>query len=340
MHVNVGGKNTDVQFLSRDALTLYPFADASICVCDEHTERIEGIPERRVVVLPAGEEHKSILSVQRILDAALETGLARDSSFIAFGGGVVCDMTAFAASIYMRGAPLTLIPTTLLSMVDASIGGKTGIDYGGCKNIVGTFYPAEVVIICIELLFSLPEPEYRSGLAEVLKHGLLKGGQLLSLLEEKREAILAREPDILHEVIFRSLTVKKEYIEADPFEVGVRSHLNLGHTFAHGLESSLRFSGVSHGDAVAWGIARAMETGLALGITDRAYAARVSKLLASYGFRLSYPEAERSVIMSAMQHDKKKREGQVRFVLQKAEADTLTMPVPDNVLESVFKDMK
>jgi len=340
MYVNVGGKNTNVQFLSRDELAQYSFADASICVCDEHTEQIEGVPERRVIVLPAGEEHKSILSIQRILDTAVEARLARDSSFIAFGGGVVCDMTAFAASIYMRGARLTLIPTTLLSMVDASIGGKTGIDYGGCKNIVGTFYPAEVVIICIELLFSLPEAEYRSGLAEVLKHGLLKGGQLLSLLEEKREAILAREPDILHEVIFRSLTVKKEYIEADPFEAGVRSHLNLGHTFAHGLESSLGFSGVSHGDAVAWGVAKAMETGLALGITDRAYATRVSKLLASYGFRLSYPEAEPIVIMSAMQHDKKKREGQVRFVLQKAEADTLTMPVPDSVLESVLKDIK
>ncbi|HOV65122.1 MAG TPA: 3-dehydroquinate synthase, partial [Spirochaetia bacterium] len=112
MYVNVGGKNTNVQFLSRDELAQYSFADASICVCDEHTERIEGVPERRVIVLPAGEEHKSILSVQRILDTALEARLARDSSFIAFGGGVVCDMTAFAASIYMRGARLTLIPTT------------------------------------------------------------------------------------------------------------------------------------------------------------------------------------------------------------------------------------
>ena len=150
-----------------------------------------------------GENNKNISSVMKIVDAALKKGLGRDSSVLAFGGGVVCDIAAFAASLYMRGIGLVLVPTTLLSMVDASIGGKTGVDYSGLKNIIGSFYPAEQVLICVDLLSSLPDTEYRSGLAEVIKHGLLKGGDFLFFLEQNIKPVLSRDGEFL-ELVYDS----------------------------------------------------------------------------------------------------------------------------------------
>lgn len=338
IQVNVGGRETVVRFLSREDLVRHSFSGTYISVCDEHTESLLRFGEKPYdLVLPPGEEHKNLLSVQSILDTALSSGCARDSLILALGGGVICDMAGFAASVFMRGMRLILVPSTLLSMVDASIGGKTGIDYGGFKNMVGSFYPAEEVLICVDLLGSLPESEYRSGLAEVLKHGFLKGGKFLSFLESERAAVLSRHPDALRGIVFDSLAVKKEYIETDPFERGIRSHLNLGHTFGHALESVLGFSGVSHGAAVAWGMALAMDAGLALGITESSYAERVKELLSSYGFRLSFPAVDVSDLIAAMKADKKKKGGEVRFVLQECEARTLTRLIPDEVLASVLK---
>lgn len=287
-------------------------------------------------VVPPGEQYKSRKTVEEISAWALNQGAGRDAVFVAVGGGVVCDLTAFVASIYMRGVPVILVPTTLLSMVDASIGGKTGINFKGYKNILGSFHPAQEVRIIHEVLHSLPEREYFSGLAEVIKHGLLRTGELFDLLSGHTERIIRRDNDLMEEVIYQSLLVKKWYIEQDPREQGIRGHLNLGHTFAHALESVGDFSTWTHGEAVAWGIAKAMETGLLLEITDAYYAKKVDGILRSFGYQLEIPGLDVDELIRIMGQDKKKKDGQVKFVLQKDHGSTVFSEVPEAIMRRVL----
>jgi 3-dehydroquinate synthase len=274
------------------------------------------------LVLKPGEKHKTLKNMEKIIAAALEKGFGRDSVFIACGGGVICDMTAFAASVYMRGARLVLVPTTLLSMIDASFGGKTGVDYKQYKNIIGTFYPAERISICTDFLQKLPEAEILNGLAEAVKHAMLGDEQLLVLLEKNRDKILARDTELLQEIVERSIAVKAAIVEQDLRESGVRMHLNLGHTFAHALETVTGFKNWPHGRAVAWGLGRALTAGRMLGLTDRNYADRIIALLELYGYRLNAEKIKPELLAAAMANDKKKRGGEVNFVLQKTLAGT------------------
>lgn len=291
-----------------------------------------------LVVLAPGEEEKQLSSVERILEAALNAGLARDSVFVGFGGGVVTDMTAFAASLYMRGAGLCLVPTTLLAMADAAVGGKTGVDFGNFKNCVGTFYPAQEIHISVDALRTLPQTEFMSGLAEVVKTAMLYAPKLYQILWEKKESILSRDGDLLLEIVKRCVQAKAHVVERDLKETGERMFLNLGHTFAHALETVAGLGTISHGEAVAWGIARALELGKRAGITDLDWAKEATGLIASYGYSIApvHPvlagrnEAETpQLLLNAMKNDKKKKGGVVRFVLQREINSTLVTPVPD-----------
>jgi len=246
------------------------------------------------------------------------------------------DMTAFAASVYMRGCSVILVPTTLLAMVDASLGGKTGIDFAGYKNMVGTFYPASEVRYCPELLDSLSDKEYLSGLGEVIKTAMLGDRELFGILKEKRDLILSRDREILTDIIRRCIMVKGAVVEEDLQERGVRATLNLGHTFAHALESVSGFHDWSHGEAVAWGLLMAMETGVELGITDNYYAIEVRKILEEYNFRL-YAEFNPDELIDAMNQDKKKKGGEVNFILQKEIEKTIIRTVDRDVLLRVLK---
>lgn len=301
-------------------------------------------PKAPIVIIEAGEANKSLRAIETILETALAAGLARDSLFVGFGGGVVTDMTAFAASLYMRGAQLELVPTTLLAMADAAIGGKTGVDFGNYKNCVGSFYPAQKIHIAVSALETLPESEYRSGLAEVFKTALLYAPKLFQIMAEKRDVILARDGELLLEVVKRCVQAKAHVVERDLRESGERMYLNLGHTFGHALESVAGFGEVSHGDAVAWGIARALELGKRLGITDPDYIADVIPVLESYGWcaapvhpalakkidagSMTDDEAARS-LLAAMKNDKKKKAGAIRFILQREINSTLVTEAPD-----------
>lgn len=295
-----------------------------------------------LVVLEPGEDHKNLESVEKILKAALNAGLGRDSLFIGFGGGVITDMTAFAASLYMRGAKLELVPTTLLSMVDASVGGKTGIDYGNAKNCVGTFYPASMIRVSVSLLAGLPEAEFRSGLAEVVKTALLFAPKLFQILQERREEILSRDSDLLLEVVKRCVQAKARVVERDLREAGERMYLNLGHTFGHALESVAGFGKISHGDAVAWGISRALSLGVRLGITDPEYRSEVLPVLESYGWFTGpvHPvlagTSGGKELLQAMKNDKKKKDGAVRFILQREMNSTLAETVSDTDVLAVL----
>jgi 3-dehydroquinate synthase len=309
--------------------------DQTFCVADENSARY--LPDSGIrCVLPAGEASKSWQELERILGLMLGADLTRGSLVAGVGGGVISDVSALAASLYMRGCRLLLVPTTLLGMVDAAIGGKTGVNFGGYKNMVGTFYPAGEVRIATEVLATLPEREYMSGLAEVIKTALLGDETLLGLLEREHELVIARDADLLAEMVERCVAVKGSVVEADLTESGIRAHLNLGHTFAHALESVQGLGAWSHGEAVAWGLARAVELGLAAGFTDHGYAKRVRAVLERYGYRVDpMPEAARA-IAEAMRKDKKRRGASVRFIVQRTLGDTVVTEVDQEVVDSVL----
>ena len=226
-------------------------------------------------------------------------------------------------------------PTTLLAMVDAAFGGKTGVNFGGFKNMVGTFYPAREVRVSTHFLTTLPEKEFRSGLAEVIKSALIDDSNLYDLLANRKEDIFLRKSEILDEIVFRSLGVKGRIVEADLTEQGIRAHLNLGHTFAHALETVTGFGTWSHGEAVAWGIGRALELGVQLGTTSRSYTDEVIRLLKDYNFTLSISVDSDELIL-AMGRDKKKQEGRLRFVLQSGPSATFIQEVPEAEVRKVL----
>jgi len=292
-----------------------------------------GLP---VLILPPGEGHKTLRSIEKIAEAALRSGLDRQAVFIGIGGGVVCDMTAFAASAYMRGCSLILMPTTLLSMVDASIGGKTGVDFLEKKNLIGSFYPAGDVFIHIDFLKSLSESEYRSGLAEVIKHAFLSGSGLLEFIEDNKKPILEREAEILEVLVSKSLRLKAEYIEADFREQGIRAHLNLGHTFGHALEAAAGLGEFTHGEAVAWGIERALRAGVRKGLTLKSYAGRARRVLLDFGYDLDFKDFDHKLFFEALSSDKKKKGGQIRFILQRNIGETLIETLDFELIKEVI----
>jgi 3-dehydroquinate synthase len=337
----LAGKSSDVRVLSKEesleALLSETFPDsggASLWIADSNSARY--LPKHvHSLVIPPGEAEKGIKTVLAIVDAALSLGAGRDARFFALGGGVVCDMAAFAASVYMRGVDVVLVPTTLLSMVDASIGGKSGVDHGGYKNIIGSFYPASHIVIDPCMLETLPERELKSGMAEIIKHAMLSGRDAMEELKQLLPSALKRDVASLRQLIERSLEVKGSIIEKDPLEKGIRAHLNLGHTFGHALESALSFTGCTHGEAVAWGILRALKAGELLGITESSYRAEVEKIVTDTGYPVIY-KASPERIVHAIGSDKKKKRGEVHFVLQKRRGETLLSPLPEEIiLESV-----
>ena len=306
---------------------------------DTNTRKLfpDNIPVEEIVLDP-GEITKNWESVDNIISKAIEVGAARDSLFVGVGGGVVCDIAAFAGSIYMRGAEVILIPTTLLAMADAALGGKTGIDFRGYKNMIGTFFPAEEVRICIDLLDTLPEREYMSGLAEIIKHGLLRDNEILNILKGNYKEVLSRDHNILTELVERSIKVKAWYVEQDAKESGIRAHLNLGHTFGHALESVSNFSGFSHGEAVIWGVVKALKTGVKMGVTDPAWLTEVLSLVQKYSYNLDASEdLDSSSIIKAIKKDKKKKGSSVQFVLQKKQGETFLSEVEEDLLREVLK---
>jgi 3-dehydroquinate synthase len=313
------------------------FAGKHLYVCDSQTSGMLPASALRIQ-LPCGEQAKQWESVERIITMAKAHNFGRDDRFIGLGGGVICDITAFVASIYMRGCSLTLIPTTLLAMVDASLGGKTAIDLGKTKNLVGTFYPAQEIIICPATLATLSDDEYHNGLGEVLKHALLaQNDDLMQFLKTFHKEILERNSTVLHSLLAASLRVKQYYVEQDALEQhGVRDALNLGHTFAHALETVGSLTQYAHGEAVAWGITKALQVGLHLGVTNPVFAERATTLLQQYEFRGDYKVVDTEQFMEALQSDKKKRNAILRFVLMEGQGRYKLMPLDDEMILNVI----
>ncbi|MDR3312488.1 MAG: 3-dehydroquinate synthase [Spirochaetaceae bacterium] len=301
-----------------------------------------------LVVLPPGEAHKTIDSVTAILRAALEHDLPRRTRFCGIGGGVVCDMTAFAASVYKRGGgALELVPTTLLAMADAAVGGKAGCDLGPYKNMVGSFYPARRIRFFPAFLRTLPEAEYRSGLAEILKTALLFDSALFEDFKHRRASLLhPAEGDFegtILPIVQRCVEAKARVVERDLRETGERMLLNYGHTFAHALETVAGLGTVPHGDAVAWGMARAVTLSARLGLCTDSYCGEVCALLTDYGWETGPVPAGRhgftaEALLGAMKKDKKNSDaGTVRVILQRSLCDTVIREVADDDIRGVLK---
>lgn len=285
----------------------------SIIVTDEnvakyHLEKFQGV---KSIVLPAGEEYKNLKTVSRLWGAFLENGLDRKSTVIALGGGVVSDMAGFAASTYMRGIDWIAVPTTLLAMVDASLGGKTGIDLPEGKNLVGSFHPPKLVLADPSLLLTLSDRDLRSGVAEVVKHGIISDPELFEMCSRGMDWA----KNNLEEIVKRAMAVKIKVIEEDPYEKGIRAALNLGHTVGHAVELASRFE-LRHGEAIAIGMVAEAKYAERIGIAGSGLAVKIAETLSNLGLPVEIPvEMPRDEIIRAMRVDKKKNAKAIHFAL-------------------------
>jgi len=262
-------------------------------------------------VLPDGEAHKTMPSVNAVLDELVRAGANRDTTVIALGGGVVGDIAGFAAACYMRGVAFIQVPTTLLAQVDSSVGGKTGVNHPGGKNLIGAFHQPRLVLIDTDTLGSLPDRELHAGLAEVIKHGVIADAEFFGWLEDNMLALLAREPAALAHAIRRSCEIKAVVVAEDEREAGRRAILNFGHTFGHAIEQCLGYGEWLHGEAVAAGMVMAAE----FGGLDGAELGRLRKLIAAAGLPTRPPKTGAAALRDAMNLDKKVQQKQLRFVL-------------------------
>lgn len=276
----------------------------------------ELLPKAETLVLPAGETSKNIQTVEHIWTALAEKNMGRDSVLVALGGGVIGDMTGFAAACWMRGIDVMQLPTTLLAQVDASVGGKTAVDLPAGKNLIGAFHPPLAVVIDIRTLATLPKREYAAGMAEIIKAALIADAGFLGWLEKNRGLLLARDETALSHAIQRSCEIKAAIVTADEREHGERALLNLGHTFAHALETVTGYRSLLHGEAVAIGLVCAAKLSETQCRLDPALRPRLCELLQSFGLPVQLPaETDRDELLAAMRLDKKHAGGHWRLIL-------------------------
>jgi 3-dehydroquinate synthase len=272
----------------------------------------------QAIVLPDGEQYKNTESLNTIYDALLSNRCERNTPLIALGGGVIGDLTGFAAATYLRGVPFIQIPTTLLAQVDSSVGGKTGINHPLGKNMIGAFYQPQVVVADVATLNTLPDKELRAGIAEVIKYGLIRDLPFLEWLEQNIEKLLQRDPEALQYAIVRSCQNKAEVVGADERESGERALLNLGHTFGHAIENAMGYGVWLHGEAVAAGTIMAADLSSRLGWLTEQDVERTKKLFTRSGLPVRGPRLGTEKYMQLMGLDKKVADGKIRFVLLKA----------------------
>src|SRR5882672_10009073 len=261
------------------------------------------------------EAAKNLRTVELLARELVRGGADRKSLLIAVGGGVVGDVAGFVAASYLRGVALVHVPTTVVAQVDSSIGGKTGVNLPEGKNLVGAFYPPCLVLTDPELLRTLPDREFRGGLAEVMKHAIIADASMFAMLEKNLENILRRDRAALSQLIPRNIRIKARVVSRDEREAGLREILNFGHTFAHALESVTHYRRYQHGEAVAWGMIAASFLGHELGLTRADDVSRIVALIRRLGPLPSWPRVPANNLIAAMRSDKKARDGKLRFVL-------------------------
>jgi len=289
------------------------------------------------VVLPDGEAYKTWETLNLIFDALLTERAERKTTLIALGGGVIGDMTGFAAASYQRGVPFIQIPTTLLSQVDSSVGGKTGINHPLGKNMIGAFYQPKVVLADTATLKTLPARELSAGLAEVIKYGLIWDAEFLAWLEANMDRLRALDPAAIAHAIYRSCEIKAQVVGQDEREGGIRAILNLGHTFGHAIETGMGYGNWLHGEAVGAGMVLAAQTSQRMGWISQGDVARTRALIRAAGLPDVAPDLGVDRYLEYMGHDKKVEGGKMRFVLLKRLGEAaITAEVPPEVLIAVL----
>lgn len=296
-----------------------------------------------LLIMGSGERYKTIQSVLTIIQSAIENNFSRNDIFVGIGGGVICDITAFSASIFKRGTSVQFVPTTLLAMVDASLGGKTGCDFENYKNMIGTFFPATNIYYFPQFVQSLPENQFYSGLAEAFKTAILYDKELYDIFKNESEKIKARDIHTINIIIQKCVKAKSRVVEEDFTEKNIRAFLNLGHTFGHALESILGLGVITHGEAVAWGIGRQACLSLKKEYCKESYTKEILQILELYGWETkAIPEiiqgggfGER--LLSLMKKDKKNLNEKIRLIISKNVNDTVIEEVSEADILSVIK---
>ncbi|HEY3306949.1 MAG TPA: 3-dehydroquinate synthase [Desulfuromonadaceae bacterium] len=267
-----------------------------------------------VITIQDGEEYKNTATLNYVYDRLIEAGLDRTSFVVALGGGVVGDLAGFAAATYLRGVPFVQVPTTLLAQVDSSVGGKTAIDHPHGKNLIGAFYQPKFVLIDVETLATLPEREFKAGMAEVIKYGVAVDFSFFEFLEHNHDAIHSMNREQLIKVIYRCCEIKAQVVELDEKEAGLRAVLNYGHTLGHALETLAGYKELVHGEAIAIGMALAVRICIGLGYCSPEDGDRIVALIKSFGLPVTPPPVERHKLLEALCKDKKVRNGSVTFI--------------------------
>jgi len=284
------------------------------------------------------EAAKNLKTVEKLARALVRSGADRHSLLVAIGGGVVGDVAGFVAASYLRGVMLVQIPTTLVAQVDSAIGGKTGVNLAEGKNLVGAFYPPRLVLADPETLTTLPEREFRGGLAEVIKYGVIADAKLFAFLEKQMDALIRRNSRALEHIIQRSIAIKANVVGKDERESGLREILNFGHTFGHALESVTRYRRFQHGEAIAWGMMCAALLGHEVADMPADTVSRIVALIRRLGPLPSWPPVKPAEILQAMHSDKKARDGKLRFVLSSKIGKAATIGnVPKETVECILR---
>jgi 3-dehydroquinate synthase len=288
------------------------------------------------VVLPDGEAYKNWETLNQIFDALLGARADRKTTLIALGGGVIGDMTGFAAASYMRGVPFIQVPTTLLSQVDSSVGGKTGINHPLGKNMIGAFYQPQAVIADISALRTLPSRELAAGIAEVIKTGAIADAAFFDWIEANVAALNRCEPQALAEAVKRSCEIKASVVAKDEREGGLRAILNFGHTFGHAIEAGLGYGEWLHGEAVGCGMAMAADLSVRLGYLDEAARQRLVALVQAAHLPVRGPALGAARYVDLMRVDKKSEAGEIKFILLKRFGETLITRAPDDAVQATL----
>jgi 3-dehydroquinate synthase len=300
---------------------------------DQVVKTLEALGQKvKLIVLPDGEVFKTWEVLQKIFDGLLEDSADRKTTLVALGGGVIGDMTGFAAACYMRGIRFIQVPTTLLSQVDSSVGGKTGINHPLGKNMVGAFHQPQAVIADLDTLKTLPAEELAAGLAEVIKHGAIADPEFLSWIEKNQDALNNCDPAAMEHAVRRSCEIKSQVVAQDEKESGIRAILNFGHTFGHAIEAGMGYGAWLHGQAVGCGMVMAADLSVRVGLLSEADASRLKKIIQALRLPTQPPKLGVDRFMELMSVDKKAEGGEVRYILLNGLGQAKIQTVDDDLV--------
>jgi len=332
VHVNLGPRSYDIEIGSGNLVDVRRFVDTeyddahAVVITDSNVDRLYAEPlasaltdegcEVATLIIDPGEQSKSIDVAVELWEQMLDEGADRKTTVVAVGGGVIGDLAGFVAATFARGLAFVQVPTTLLAQVDSSVGGKVGVNLPNAKNMVGAFWQPRGVLIDVATLESLPDREFRAGLAEVVKYGVIQDADFFAYLEQHVEAINRRDPHVLTRIVERCCRLKADVVEQDEREeTGLRAILNYGHTFCHALEAATGYETLLHGEGVAIGMLCASRLAERLGRVDAAFTKRQFDLLTALGLPTAVPDVSHEELIELMYHDKKVERGKLRFVL-------------------------